>query len=110
MQGVRASVNRKMRRRAHPSPTAAAMRQPSRRRAPDAVAVGVHPDCGGGAQSDARPDRRQYETPGSGCWHRLSTARRVWPAMAQQKTRSRGFFRSESWCPGEDSNLHGFTR
>ena len=30
--------------------------------------------------------------------------------VRHEKTRLRGFDLLESWCPGEDSNLHGFTR
>ncbi len=44
------------------------------------------------------------------CHRLVAGPKRAATEGRQQKTRLRGSFRSESWCPGEDSNLHGFTR
>ncbi len=86
MQGVRAGVNKKMRRRACRIGARGghAAARPSGMSTAMAVCVSTLIPAAG--RGDVRLDRRQ------------------------QKTRLRGFFRSESWCPGEDSNLHGFTR
>ena len=39
-----------------------------------------------------------------------ATAVVLMPDSGHEKTRFRGFFSFSTWCPGEDSNLHGFTR
>ncbi|SBV35320.1 hypothetical protein STPYR_10250 [uncultured Stenotrophomonas sp.] len=62
---------------------------------------------------------RQYGLPaGAGTkirreriWPRMSMAEWSRPRRAYNKKPAfAGFCLFESWCPGEDSNLHGFTR
>ncbi len=101
MQGVRSGVNHSM----------------------HALAAGQAPACGGKARAcrcATHASVRGHGHARRACHGRTRGGgfrqRRRWPGGkggadgGHKKTRLRGFRRFASWCPGEDSNLHGFTR